>query len=528
MSAKFDALLGRLRTADSGGGGSANTGGVWITNVQPQGSGNVNVTMKSGSIVVDSIVTDTDLVTVTVLALPGTTNYKPTVTVNGQNVTLSAASDKPTFTGTINIDLNGGTSIGAVHEDGASSSVTVTADAGPEIQTLEFTGDYPGTQTELKAGDTYSLRVVSDTPMTRIEVYNEEACQAETFNFSAVTEKTVTVTIADRGTTTQSLRARARAMNSNGSYGGSAYSSNTVDLNNTYPSISFGSIVYPVGQGALKNSEQATVNHTVTDFDSIAYSSPISQLTIANTATYEAAKTVTRAAGDYNDSSNNFRVTATRAANAASTTANTIVEIAHVAPSITITKPAARLRSGGNQGTSAQNYTITLSSNQKLGQTPTLTAPAGTFTNTFSGGPKVYTRTFQVHDDDTKGSYTFGGLTAVNKAGLQTTIATGQGYVLGGFVFRTLTVAAFPNRSTAIGTNVANTAKLRCSNLSKGDSGSLNFTYQSAITDAENRFTIVDNADNFDADGGYWYNCDAANASSNSSGTMQIELEEVV
>ncbi|MNL64696.1 hypothetical protein D3C87_1889350 [compost metagenome] len=72
----------------------------------------------------------------------------------------------------------------------------------------------------------------------------------------------------------------------------------------------------------------------------------------------------------------------------------------------------------------------------------------------------------------------------------------------------------------AIGTKVVDTAKLRCSNLSKGATGSLNFTYQATQSPAADRYTVLTE--------NTWYNADNANATSNTGGTMQIELEEAI
>ena len=101
---------------------------------------------------------------------------------------------------------------------------------------------------------------------------------------------------------------------------------------------------------------------TSSNLDSIIYDSPNGDLSIASPTVDAATKTVTRIAGSYNISTNNFRGIATRNANAATTTTQGIVKIANVSASITVATPAARLRSGGNNGTSIQNHTITLTS----------------------------------------------------------------------------------------------------------------------------------------------------------------------
>jgi hypothetical protein len=328
--------------------------------------------------------------------------------------------------------------------------------------------------------------------------------------------------IANRGTTAQALPARVRVQKATGSWSDWFETTNTVALNNLYPSASFGTVTYPSGQGALKDSETATIAFTGSNFDSIIFSSPNSDVSIASPFEYATSKTVTRTGGSYNISTNNVRAVLTRAANNATTTANTLVRIANTPATISISTPASRLRSGGNNGTTAQNHTITITASQSLYAAPSLNAPEGTWQGGgFSGSSTTWTRSLQVSDNNAKGAFTFNSLSATNLAGVATTtISSGAGYTIGGFVFRVLTVPAYPTRSVDIGTDISNTAKLRCTNLSKGATGSLNYTYQATTAEAVDRYTITG--------GDTWYNCDGANASSNTTGTMQIEIEEVV
>lgn len=505
-----------------GGGAGGVDGGVWITGVAATGGGNVgDKVYSSGGIVLDSCLSDTELLTVSVLALPGHTNYVPVITVNDEPVTLSASADKPVFTGSVTIDLDGETEIIARHEDGANHTCTVTIETPPVVLTAAFTGGYPGSQTELKAADTHAITITTDVDVELVQIEDSGACTLQSHIVSG-SSFTVTATIANRGTTAQALAARVRVQKATGSWSEWHTTTNTVTLNNLYPSVSFGAVTYPSGQGAIKGSETATITNSASNYSTIVYDSPTSELSITNSTTYEASKTVTRIAGSYNVSTANIRVTANRAANNASSTATGVVKIANAAATVSISVPASRLRSGGNNGTVAQNHTVTLTASQALYSAPSLNAPEGTWQGTgFSGSGTTWTRALQVHDDNAKGIFTFNSVSAVNLAGVATTaIDSGASYTIGGFVFRILTVAAYPNREAGIGTDVVNTAKLRCTNLSKGASGSLNYTYQATTEEAVDRYTITG--------GDTWYNCDGANASSNTTGTMKIELEEVV
>jgi len=233
---------------------------------------------------------------------------------------------------------------------------------------------------------------------------------------------------------------------------------------------------------------------------------------------------VNRLAGGYNIGTTNLTATAQRVANATTSTTNVVVWIADDNPVITKTLPAARLRSG----VSAQNHVITLGSDQRL---ISIAMGAGTITGdaagTFSGSwatannGLTNTRTLVVADSDPKGTATFMGLSAINLAGKEvTTVTTDLDYELGGFVARTVTMPATPNRELVIGTLVVDTSLVRVINFSKGGTG-VSMTYQGSTADGVDKFTITDTNTKL-------YNCDAANAGSNFSGTAQFSIEELV
>lgn len=497
-------------------------GGIFITDIIPTTTGNIgNKVFSSDGVVLESCVTDTNLVTVFIIAITGHTNYMPNCTVNGIHVSLTQNPDRPIFNGSVQLDITDKNQIIALHEDGASDTAIITMDAKPVITSATFSSSYPNSQTELKAGDIIELHVTTDIPVSLIELENYGACTLQSYSVSG-SSFIVNAIIADRGTTLQSLAAQLKVQKSTGSWSNLYTTTNKVNLNNLYPSITISSVTYPSFQGAIKNTESAIVVNTVTNFDIISYTSQTSELSISNSNSYESNKLVSRINGTYNLSNQNLLITATRSANGAIKAVSGLVRIVNTAPTISITCPATRLRSGGNNGTVAQQYQITITANQPLLSAPTLTAPVATFISpSFTGSGTTWRNTLQVHDDDIKGIFSFSNLTATGLSGITTnTISSGITYELGGFVFRVLTIAAYPNRSASIGTNIANTAKLRCTNLSKGATGSLNYTYQSTTSEATDKYTITGS--------NTWYNCDGLNASSNTTGTMQIELEEIV
>lgn len=444
-------------------------GAVFITNIEPQNPLIENVGDKiftSNGVVLSSCVTTTDLIRVSALALPGYSNYKPVVSISGIEINLSNTPGIPQFEGVIDIDLMGSTKLTIDHEDHISYSVNLIKDFRPIVQSATFTGGYPGAQTELKENDTYTLSVTSNEQIHTVEIDDSGAFKASTHNISSpATIVTVVGTVANRGVIAQDLPARVRVQKSTGAWSdwfltnstGSTDGIHTVKLNNVYPYITTtNNIVYPPGQSAIKSGDTASIPLLMNNFNLAVYSSPTNELTVpgdtinpsGNTISF--SKDVSYNSGSYNVSTNNFRITCTRNANNAVTTYNTIIRIANETPTINITIDGspARLRSGGNDGTSAQNYTVRVTSNQQLYNAPLLSVGAGggAFLNAFTGGPSVWTRTLQIHDNDPKGSYLFNSLTATGLAGIeQSNINSGASYILGGFVSRQITLPAFAN-----------------------------------------------------------------------------------
>jgi len=432
-------------------------GGVWITNITPSGTGNVGDKIySSDGAVLNSCLTDTSSLTVHVLALPGHTNYKPFVYIDGSTVTLSASDDKPIFTGTKNISYNfADASVTVVHEDGANWSTIVDADTPAVIQSAVFIGGYPGVQTELKAGDTFDVSIMTDVSIVSVIVDNYGAFSGGTFAVSGNNVR-ITATIADRGDSTQALGFRLRVVKSTGSTSANYLSADhgiidgthLVNLNDIYPTITWGTITYPGSQKAIKSTESAAIVNTVTQYDTLTYSSPNGELTVTSPTTYQSPKTVTYLSGGYNIATNNLRIVANRAANNATSTSNMVIWIANTPATLSVGGYSARLRSGGNDETSAQSHTITITSSQRLLNAPTLVKDTGgTWLGTefsWSASATAFTRSLQVHDNDTKGTYNWGAISGTNLAGIVTSTNSGSTqYILGGFVVRTISVAAF-------------------------------------------------------------------------------------
>lgn len=473
----------------------------------------------------------------------------PLVEVNGTAGQLTEVADMGHYEGTIPITLDD-SAPSNIYEveaqaitpddfDGPIDTVLITVTKPPEILTMSFTGGYPGTQTELKAGDTFQITGTLDRAADAIEIQDLEACSYSLEAIAVGVTFTITGTIADRGTTVQALAAHCRARDAiSGAFGGirstneltgGVDGTDLVNLNNLYPTLTFGAITYPGAQQALKNSESAIIAVTSSDFDTLSYSSPNVELNIDSGTPTQVD--VTRIGGTYNVTVDNLRGTATRDANDATTITNEVVFIAHTAANIEIVLPATRLRSGGNDGTVAQDHTITLNTTQLVVGTPTTEADSGgargAFTDAWTSvAAQSWERTLQVIDSDEKGVFSWESASITNLAGLVTSIvATGPTYELGGFVARTLTFPAF-SQSQTFSVPVSDYTKLQAGIFTATGGPAVLHAVQGDLTQATDEFTVLSPI-GVSPQTLFWN--DAIAASTNSSGTAQItDLEEVV
>lgn len=480
------------------------------------GTTSSKVYQDTGNTVLRSVTTSTASVLITVKS-----SY-PEVVVNGVSATLTISADGGHYFGDVATTISTGNIPVYIllpnNNIGVRDVVSITLEAPPEILTMSLSGSYPGAQTELKAGDTFTVTGTTDKACVGLQFQDFEAGILSNKTFSSTTSFITTITIANRGNTVQSLRARAKAKDATGAYGSNFTTTDTIECNNLHPTLTFGTITYPATQFALKDAETADVVVTTANLDSIIFDSPNNQLSVTDPTIISTPKTVTRIAGNYNISTSNLRGIATRNANAATTTTQGVIYIAHVAPVLTTTLAAARLRSGGNDGTSIQNHTITLTSDQQLQAVPSMSEGAsGTFTGNWSGGPLVYTRTLQVHDNDTVGVMTWTSILGTGLAGLTTTSVINPDYIIGGFVIRTLTFSSF-SQTTALNVIVTDYSKLTAGIFSSTNQPALRNASQGNHSDIIDTYTVDDIGS---APTTIWWN-DVAAAGANSSGTATI------
>jgi hypothetical protein len=449
------------------------------------------------------------------------------------------------YRGTLPITLAGDGDVAAQLIDsdgnaGAEDTVAVVISPPPAITEAVFVFGYPGSQTELKEDDIFQIRVTADKSFDRVVVVDDSvhAGKAAQIDVTPGTVATVNLTAADRGTSPQALGARVQVRDSvtgalsaiyDSESAGSVDGVNVVTLNNLFPTVTWGSPAYPGAQQALKGAESATVPITLSDLDTVLFDDDgTGELNVTNPTTIETPKTVTRAGGTYNISTDNLRATANRAANDATTIDTRVINIANVGATITVGTPAARLRSGGNDGTAAQNHSISISGDQELLLAPTM-APgagsAGTFIGLgFVGGPSVWTRDLQVHDNDDKGVKNWQSLVATNLAGIVTsTISVGGTYELGGFVSRTVTWNAFQTTSVNVGAEIATFSKIQAGLWSATNNQSIRqpLATPPPVTDGYTASAVGVNPHTVE-----WL--DTAAASSNSGTAFLFGYEEIV
>jgi hypothetical protein len=223
--------------------------------------------------VVYEATTDTSNVTVSLLAEGGSSFYSPTVTITtvpaqaGGPIIASLAEnpiDRRSFFATAALTgITADTVVTGTSSTGATAVLTVRrASAGPAFTILNI-GTLPGVQTEVKAGDIVTVNGQIDNSATYAELLNDGATNAiSVLTLGAADSfgagfKTVTGTFVVSGLSgAQTVKARAR--NALGTFGSTQTSSNTVMLNQTFPTIGARNIVYPGTQLGRKVTESAS------------------------------------------------------------------------------------------------------------------------------------------------------------------------------------------------------------------------------------------------------------------------------
>lgn len=497
-------------------------GALFASNITPTSGGLVSIkeylegTIPSNSIIAEAT-TDTDNVRIYALVEGNSAAYTPTVTIDGIDVDISNYSkidtDSRSYVVYQDIVVTESRVVELESSTGQEAEVYINrAAAGPAITAITF-GSYPGSQTELKAGDTIQVIVTTEESATSVTFYSFGAVNSKTLSVSGGIA-TGTLTVSNN---TGTLSAKAYATNGFGTDGNDFTSADTLELNQTKPSISNISISYPISQSAIKDAETVNATSTVTDFSSINYTNSNDLSITESTSSYDASKTVSRVSGSYVVSGTNYTVTAYRAANGSSATKSALIKIVNVpaTASISIDGSPSRLRSrvGG------KNYTVRVNANQQIQSYNSLDTDKGTF-GSFSSNRKVLT----IEDSTARGTGTFSNLSVTGLSGIEGTVITsGENYEVGGFELREI---QYPAGSThePIGTYIADANKIVVKLKDTVDY----FTYRTNTDNFGDGFTITNSDGTFNSTGNYLYLTSQSLTGSNSSGLLIAEIEEVV
>lgn len=516
-------------------------GGVFVTDITPTSTGIVAAkayvpnTVPANKVITEGQ-TDTPNVRVTIVAEGSSAFYSPTVTVSTvparagfpKVATLTEDTyDKRLFNGYVDITgVTEDTVVTVTSSSGATATATIkAAPPGPALTDVVI-GALPGSQTEAKQGDVVPVTAKVENSAVYVEIIQGGAANAiaslatiGAADSAGVGFRTVSGSfVVSNATGAQSVIARSR--NAMGTYGTNKGSDNTITLNQTYPTIGARTVSYPVGQTALKGSETADVSAIVTNADSVSYVGV--NLSVANSGVYAATKTVTRTGGTYVYQTNNYTITATKASNGAITTAQAQINIADAAATaaITIVGNPARLVSSLPSGSL---YTVRITANQVLESAPTLVASSGTFEGAWTFSSGAWNRSLRIVDADVDGAQNFSDLQLPGLADVVgSTISSGAAYTVGGFARRTLTFAAF-SQVAAIGTNISTFSKV----TAKYAGTENDLTRRTDTAQATASFTITNSDGSYNPNGGYLFLNDAGFAGSNTTGTLQVEIEEV-
>lgn len=473
--------------------------------------------------ILTSAVSDSENLRIHVLA-EGRVFTAPEVTVNGESVANFTVSEGNLYQGYVDLNLTESGEITVTSTSGYSSTVTLAlATEGPVIQTATI-GALPGTQTELKQGDVGNISGIVANDAVSIAVQNAGAASSGNISNLGAVDSAGAGFRTFSGTFTAANRSGAQvvtlvATNALGTAGEAVDTVNTVTLNQTAPTIGTIGISYPNGQSALTNGDTAQVSSTVTGADSVSYAFNAAgqTATIEQPDDYATVKNVTLSNGTY-FAGNNYTITAVKASNGATTTRSGAIRIAESEATATVSVQGnpARLR------TSAEGvaYTLRIQPDQLLAEEPVVVLDHGTFTGNWSFSGGVYSRQFTVSDSDPRGVSNV-EVTLTNLANTESLDA--GSFTIGGLVERVVVFDAYA-RYQAIGTNIGDFSKVRARYSGTGS----DLTRRSDTTDVANSFTIVDENGLYDPNGGYLFISDAAFAGANTSGTLQLDLEETI
>lgn len=323
----------------------------------------------------------------------------------------------------------------------------------PVIELATYDSGYPGSQTELRNGQTVVFEVTADVNITAVEVRGTYITSDNESKGGSNTTETITTTITGAPNNTDTaanafFEIRVRDANNTWSqwYNSQTGGSNTegvdfMKVNNSSPSISGMLITYNNSLTALDATETADVSFTLNYIGSgsVVFSDVASNFSNITKSSNTLA-IVTANNNLYRYATNTLQITATRANNGQVTTTYAQVNIASINPSITSFTPLV-MRSGSGAGyattfNAAINQRIT-ARGVTLPDTPSgiTVSNQGTLNNSGTTGA-ISNGTITIQDSATKGNFSV-RVTVTNLAGRE--VFSDFTVSNTGFVSRTLT-----------------------------------------------------------------------------------------
>ena len=371
---------------------------------------------------------------------------------------------------------------------------------------------------------------------TGVYVYDEGLCQeTEINNISLIDagngfyQSEIEVPISNRdGDQSISIHSVSLA----GITGVKQTSSETLLVDNSLPTLTVGSVSYPVNNGitqsAIKYGEEATIDYSVFGADNIFATSD--QVNVPSMSTSNFDVDVSYRAGDYNFETPNITFFATKFSNGGRVSESTSVNIANV-PLVLQHDLPSQLTSNPDPGT---EYEFNITSSQQMLSAPAISldptqSPQSLLFNIAGGsGPEDNTYILNVTDGDGQGLFNFSA-SAYNLAGTET-ISVTPGYTIEGTSERSLPAdpRSLLGGLIPLGFSSTDANNLYCENLSAGGegiNGGTVYTFQdfnpgtllSEDMDYPDKFTLC-NADGvIFPEGDHLFNLDQKSRAANTS-----------
>jgi len=500
---------------------------IYITDVFSE-HGNIRKNYKQNTIIensiIESVLTDTNILSVEI-AVESNDMYIPTVTINGIAVQLQLIDgDNRKFKGTIH-DIN---------FENETQIIARSSNGGNYIAEINFNDEFisflscsilsvPSNQTTFKENDEIIIiGKLSNPGYVSIVEYGP-------FKFSDYVRTDQDSNFQITGVVNNSngnLNVRLKCKSELGTEGEDKITDIIIPIENINIQLDNPYIEYPLGQNAIKGQEFAYLNITSSESYPesdylVEYISLDSSISFFSPNKFENKKKFYSLINSNLESNDNIVLRITKKSNKFSKEIIIGVNIENMSANIQFVG-ASILDSG--DGEKIHHFSIISDIELKtFGRLNSLDSYDITIYPILQ--PQGFTKTFEfdikIKDISKRGVYTL-NYEYVTASG--ETFQTKFVFTVAGFNERILTFSKWPVRQAIFGIEVFDTTKLKVINLSK----SVEMQYQNHITNEIDRFCIVDIYNNPDLKGKVLYNCDINNAVSNTTGELQISIQEII